>query len=42
MPMEVLIKQMQEQQKRKLQQQTTGGATNAPFVPTGGSTPIGQ
>ena len=30
MPMEVLIKQI------------TGGATNAPFVPTGGSTPIGQ
>jgi pilus assembly protein CpaC len=42
MPMEVLIKQQIEQQKMKLQQQTTTGAPGAPFVPPGGGAPIGQ
>jgi pilus assembly protein CpaC len=43
MPMEVLIKQLLEQQKMKLQQQQQGstGGAGASFVPQGGS-PIGQ
>jgi hypothetical protein len=41
--MEVLIKQLLEQQKMKLQQQQPGstGGAGASFVPQGGS-PIGQ
>jgi pilus assembly protein CpaC len=42
MPMEVLLKQQLEQQKMKLQQQTTTGQPSAPFVTPGGGAPIGQ